>query len=253
MKFALHDLVRGRWILYYFFMYLFITEGLFRFGADTGRVALSLMNIILLVTPLVTIMYGTMFLYNSREFIELLLCQPVSRRELHLGMVLGFGGSLSLAGLAGIGLPALLRPGPIDSWFLSVLAAGFALTWIFTGLAFSVAFLFDQKVKGMGVSILIWFLFAIIYDGLLLFMLFMFKDYPLEHLTLAASVINPIDMARILILLTLDVAALMGYTGAVFKSFFSTAMGILIVGTSLTLWIVVPILVSGYTFKNRDL
>ena len=253
MKFEVHDLLRGRWILYYFFLYLLITEGLFRFGGDASRVAISLMNIVLLITPLVTIIYGTMFLYNSREFIELLLCQPVSRSELHLGMVFGFGGSMSLALTAGIGLPALIHSGTLNSWFISLLISGFALTWVFTGLAFYVSFIFSQKVKGMGVSILLWFMFAIVYDGILMFLLFLFKDYPLEYIALGASVINPIDMARILILLSLDSAALMGYTGAVFKAFFGSVVGVLIVSISLAVWIIFPLFISSYTFKTRDL
>ncbi len=36
------------------------------------------------------------------------------------------------------------------------------------------------------------------------------------------SALNPIDLSRILILLQLDVSAMMGYTGAVFKDFFGT-------------------------------
>jgi Cu-processing system permease protein len=63
---------------------------------------------------------------------------------------------------------------------------------------------------------MLWFYFSLIYDGLLLFFLFQFSDYPLEKAMIVLSSLNPIDLGRILILLKLDIAALMGYTGAVF-------------------------------------
>ena len=38
---------------------------------------LTLLNIILLTIPLVTILFTTIYIYNSAEFIELLLSQPI--------------------------------------------------------------------------------------------------------------------------------------------------------------------------------
>lgn len=37
------------------------------------------------------------------------------------------------------------------------------------------------------------------------------------------SALNPIDLGRILVLLKMDVAALLGYTGAVFRQFLGIA------------------------------
>jgi hypothetical protein len=59
---------------------------------------------------------------------------------------------------------------------------------------------------------MIWFYFALIYDGLILLILFSFSDYPLEKITLLLSALNPIDLGRISIMLKMDVSALMGYT-----------------------------------------
>ena len=67
------------------------------------------------------------------------------------------------------------------------------------------------------------------------------------------TTLNPIDLARILILLHLDVSAMMGHTGAVFKEFFGTSLGILIVFVILLLWIVIPYYTSILKFKSKDL
>ena len=77
---------------------------------------------------------------------------------------------------------------------------------------------------------------------LLLFLLIlaMFSDYPLESFALGASMFNPIDLSRSLILLKLDISALMGYTGAVFQRFFGTGWGMGIAVLALFFWVIVP-------------
>ena len=87
----------------------------------------------------------------------------------------------------------------------------------------------------------------------ILFILFQFSDYPLEKVVVIISALNPIDLGRILILLRLDVSALMGYTGAVFKDFFGTNMGLIVAFTTLLLWCVIPLGLSVIKFKKKDL
>ena len=62
-----------------------------------------------------------------------------------------------------------------------------------------------------------------------------------------------LDLARILILLHLDVSAMMGYTGAIFKDFFGTSLGIVIAFFILLLWIAIPFWISLLKFKRKDL
>jgi Cu-processing system permease protein len=76
-----------------------------------------------------------------------------------------------------------------------------------------------DKARGIGAALLLWFYFALIYDGIVLLILFTFSDYPLEKLTLLLSALNPIDLGRIFIMLKMDISALMGYTGALYEDF----------------------------------
>ncbi len=64
----------------------------------------------------------------------------------------------------------------------------------------------ENKIKGFGYAILMWLFFAVIYDGLFLISLVVFNEYPLEKFSLIATMSNPIDLSRILILLKLDIA-----------------------------------------------
>ncbi|MFA6572013.1 MAG: nitrous-oxide metabolic protein NosY, partial [Bacteroidota bacterium] len=79
LKFQFKDVFRSRWIIVYGILLLLITELMFRFSGDSSKTILSLLNITLLLNPLVSIFFGTAYLYNSREFIELLLSQPIRR------------------------------------------------------------------------------------------------------------------------------------------------------------------------------
>ncbi len=67
------------------------------------------------------------------------------------------------------------------------------------------------------------------------------------------SALNPIDLARIFIILQLDVSAMLGYTGAIFKDFFGTAAGAAIGFALLCLWVMVPYLISLRMFVRKDL
>ena len=100
---------------------------------------------------------------------------------------------------------------------------------------------------------MLWLYFALLFDGLVLFILFQFSDYPLEKVVVFISALNPIDLGRILILLRLDVSALMGYTGAVFKDFFGTSLGMAVAFITLLLWCIIPVGWSVIKFKKKDL
>ena len=91
-------------------------------------------------------------------------------------------------------------------------------------------------------AILVWLLMAFIYDGILLILMLFLQEYPIEKFAIVMSLLNPIDLSRILIMLDLDISALMGYTGAVFNKFFGNNTGALISISALTVWVVVPVL-----------
>mgnify|MGYP003154491248 CR=1 FL=1 len=72
--------------------------------------------------------------------------------------------------------------------------------------------------------------------------LILFEDYPLDKLSLIGTMLNPIDLSRTLILLKLDISALLGYTGAIFKQFFGTNFGLVVSISMLAVWVIMPVL-----------
>lgn len=76
MKYEVRDVIRSRWVLAYTAFFLVVTDGLLRFTGDSANAILSLLNVVLIIIPLVNVVFGTMYLYDAREFVELLLASP---------------------------------------------------------------------------------------------------------------------------------------------------------------------------------
>ena len=243
LKYSFYDLMRSRWSYVYFVFYLLLGFTLLFLNNDLSKAVITLMNVIIILVPLIGTIFGVMYYYNSKEFTELLLAQPLNRSSIFLGQYLGVALSLSLSLVLGIGIPfvfyGLFKSTAIWDFSL-LLISGTFLTFIFTSLAFNITLSNENKIKGFGYAILLWMLLAIVYDGVFLMSLIIFEDYPLDKLSLVGTILNPIDLSRTLILLKLDISALLGYTGAVFKKFFGTNYGLFISFLSLGLWVIVP-------------
>ncbi len=243
LKYSFFDLTRSRWLYVYGAFYLLLTVSLLWLGGGLSKAIISLMNIILVLAPLIATMFGVMYYYNSREFAELLLAQPIRRSHIFIGQYLGVASSLAISLLAGVGLP-FAAYGIFSSpeiWNFGVLLlVGLFLSFIFSAIAFFLALRNENRIRGFGAAILVWLFFAVIYDGLFLLALSLFSDYPLENFAIGASMFNPIDLSRILILLKLDISALMGYTGAVIQKFLGTAPGMACSLVVLLLWVALP-------------
>ena len=126
------------------------------------------------------------------------------------------------------------------------------LTFIFVALAFLIAVKVEDKVRGLGVSILLWLLFSVMYDGMVLLLAGTFADYPLEKPILALMFFNPVDLGRVLLILTFDTSALMGYTGAVVERFFGSLAGVAASISALLVWIIVPLALGMRRFGKKD-
>lgn len=250
-RYVLYDILRSKVVIAYTLFLFVISFSLFQLEENNSKAILSLLNIVLIVVPLISMIFTTIHYYNSYEFIELMLSQPLSRKKILLSEYAGVALSLLSAFFIGIGIPVLLFA--FDETGIALLFTGGALTLIFTSIAFLASVKARDKTRGIGSALLLWFYFALIYDGLVLLILFSFSDYPMEKFTLLLSALNPIDMGRIFIMLKMDVSALMGYTGALYKDFFGSATGILFTVGVMLVWIFLPLWWALRVFKRKDL
>jgi Cu-processing system permease protein len=253
MRYELRDVLRSRSIIVYAAFFLVVTETLLRF-AGGAKAALSLMNVVLLLIPLVSIVFSTIYLYHAREFTEMLLAQPVRRTQLFAGQFLGLAAPLSGAFALGLLVPFAIHWSdgvPVET-LLTIGAAGALLTIIFTAFGALLVAMIDDRVKGIAAAIGLWLGLTIVYDGLVMMGLIVLSDYPVEPAALGAMLVNPIDLARVLILMRLDISALMGYTGAVFQRFLGDAFGTTVATVALATWVIAPLMLGARHFRKKD-
>jgi Cu-processing system permease protein len=251
IKIILLDILKSKIVLAYTFILAILSWSSFALEDNSAKGLLTILNVILFTVPLVSILFATIYLYNSSEFIELLLSQPIKRKKIWISLFLGLSFSMAAAFFVGAGIPLLINSP--DSVGVMMLLNGTLITIIFTALAFLSSILTRDKAKGIGIAIMIWLFFALIFDGLVLFLLFQLQDYPIENAMVGMTALSPIDLARIQILLHLDVSAMMGYTGAIFKDFFGTSTGLIISFLLLSLWAIIPFVISLRKFNKKDL
>jgi Cu-processing system permease protein len=131
--------------------------------------------------------------------------------------------------------------------------SGVLLTVVFVALAFLAAVITRDKAKAIGIGLMFWFYATLIYDAFLMWVLFQFSDYPLDTTMLVLISLNPIDLARIILMLQLDISALMGYTGAFYKVFFGSGWGMIYSVSTLFIWFLIPLFISLRIFQRKDM
>lgn len=251
IKYVVLDILRNRILVSYTALLLVVSMLLLCLQDNGTKALLSLLNIVLIVLPLVSIIFSTIYYYNAAAFIELLVCQPLKRTRILLSVYIGLAISLLIAFCVGVGIPLLLLDGSVTALLLVLVGA--ALTVIFSALAILGSVMMRDKARGIGIAILAWFYFSLLYDGLVLFLLFQFSEYPLETPAVVMGALNPIDLGRIILLLKLDSSAMMGYTGAVFASYFGSVAGMLTGFGLLFIWMGWPLLWAVRRFNKKDL
>ncbi|SHM63993.1 Cu-processing system permease protein [Cyclobacterium lianum] len=250
-KFIINDLIKNWILLLYTALLLLATLGFFLLEGQGDKAILGVLNLTLLLVPMITVIFSTIYYYNMYEFLILLMAQPLRRRSILGSLFLGLVVSFGLAILAGLGLPLwLLHPGGVS---LVLIVVALLLTFIFIGLALFVAVWLKDKARGMGMALFLWVYFVLIFDGLVLLMMYNFSDYPIGKIVLFITFLNPVDLGRIMVLMQTEAAALMGYSGAVFRQFFSEWRGMLASLLIMLAWSLCPAWLSLRMFRVKDL
>lgn len=250
IRFLLLDIVRNRVLIGYTLFLLLSTIGVIALEDGSSKALLSLSNVVLIIVPLVSSLFTSIFYYNSSELISLLLSQPIKRKQLWLALYSSIGIALSIAFLVGSGLILGFSFPSIQGLFLVL--GGLFNTWIFCGLSMLASVRIRDKARGIGAVVSLWLYFSVLFDGLMLFLMFQFADYPIERPSLLLSFLNPVDIIRIGWLLQMDTSALMGYTGAVYKEILGNWLGLLPAIGMLLVWTWLPYRAGKRVFEKRD-
>lgn len=254
-RYEVRNVLRAKALPGYAAFFLVVTAGLVFLGGGVQRALPSLVSVVLLVVPLVSLLVTVITLYDGRDFTEMLLAHPVARGPLLAGRFLGLVVPLILALVVGVGAPLALSGMGGDQLGAAalILGAGVLLTGVFTALGFCVTVLVTEASRGLGLALIIWLALTLVYDGAVLAAAHTLAAWPLEQPMLAAMVLNPVDLARMVMLVAVDASVLAGYTGAVFRDFFGGVQGPLLAVAALGLWVGLPWAWALRRFRRMDL
>lgn len=183
---------------------------------DYSNMSATLMNVILYLLPLVSLLLGSFSMTQEKEdgSYLLLLSYPLSAHSYILGKYLGqftaqwivVTFSFSLTGL----LNLLFSFGITLKWFFLLYTFSVLLLLCFLATAFLVGALTDNRWQALMTSIMIWFIFIMVWP-LLLLSIVSFLPYDwIQPLLSYATLLNPAECLRIILTIQLGGGAVFG-------------------------------------------
>ena len=226
---------------------------------DFSRTAVSLVQLVLLLVPLASLVFGSLALTSERGAAELLYSQPVSRGRILLGRVLGVWAALSGAELVGFGLAGLVLSSQAGAEGLDRYAALAGTAVGITGVFLSIAALLasgntGRRTRVLALALVVWFVSVVLFDVVALGAASLLRSGSASRLLIWATLVNPVDAARTGILLAIEGTSAFGAASLALLRFTGGMAGAAAaVGTSLLLWLVVPFAIAVRSLSRADL
>lgn len=220
-----------------------------------SRTAASLINLVLLFVPLISLTLGSANLTGDRETGALvyLLAQPVNRVEVLLGKYFGMASALLATLTLGFGVAgvALSLQGSIQdagSYLFTVILA-YLLALAMLSLGFLMSTIAKKTTAALGGALFLWLLLVFIGD-LGIMGTAISTQMPIQTVFFIA-VLNPLQMFKIASILTIQAnLEVLGPAGLyATDQFGGLLLPLLLIG--LVLWIVIP-LMSALTLFSRQ-
>ncbi|MEO0144749.1 MAG: NosY protein [candidate division WOR-3 bacterium] len=249
IKYELFDLFKSRWIIGIFLFYFFVGYILSYFSEDFTKSIVGYTSISLITLPLFSLLLSSIYLYNNKNFIEFVLTQPIKRTTIFISIVLSITISLLLSFNIASFLPFFYFYGINFIHLKSILLIS-SIIPLFISLGMLLATIENDKLKGIGFSLVVWLFFCVFYDSILLYFIIVFSNYPIEKIVIFLTLINPIDTIRLNVLIDSGLYEIMGFVGKwllkYFKNFWIISIFVSLFYSFLFL------LLFSWIFKKKD-
>jgi len=259
------DGFRNRWIIAITVIFAVFSLGLTYLGsAASGSIGfsslsstmISLASLAVFLIPLIALMiaYNAFVGEYEQGTMLLLLTYPISRYQMLFGKLLGQGSIITIAAILGFGSAAIsiLITSDADQTEVIKSFSGFILSavllgWVFISIAYVISLLANEKSRAAGLALIIWFVFVLVFDLVLLAVLVTSKGDLSNQLIGYLFYFNPTDIFR---LMNYHIAGASELGGAL-QIAQQTSFSNLII--ALILWILIPLGLASYLFKKRDI
>ena len=226
---------------------------------DFARTAASLVQLVLLLVPLTSLLIGVLSLAPDRGAAELLFSQPIARRTILLGKLLGLFEALVAAQALGFGAAGVVifsQSGDDGlGGFLLVFASSAVLTAVFLGIAalLGATAIGRRRTRALALALVAWFVAVVLFDVAALGLASLLPSGPASRVLIVAVLVNPVDGVRTASLLGIEGAAAFGAASLAFLRFTKGPWGAAtLLGLSLLLWMTVPALAAIARLRKTD-
>jgi Cu-processing system permease protein len=226
---------------------------------DFARTGASLVQLVLLLTPLASLVIGVLALAPDRGAAELLFAQPVSRRSVLLGKLVGLFAALAAAQAAGLAAAGVVIFSRSDAsglgGYACLFAAALALTAAFLAIAAALASGGPgRRTRALVLSLIVWFAAVVLADVAALGVASLLPSRAASRTLIAAALLNPVGAVRTGALLGIQGTAAFGPASLALLRFTGGPLGaaalILLSGL---FWIAVPAWIAVRRLERADL
>lgn len=258
------DHVRSRWVPVVAVIFAVFAIAIAYLGtAQEGAVGfrgmdvtlVSLTSLAIYLVPLIALLLGYDAIVGERErgSLDLLLTMPITRLELLLGKYLGLAAALAFATVAGFGAAGIVlaRGAGIDGLlaYATFIVTTLAMGLSFLSLSLLVSALARDKIVATGISMVLWFVFVLIYDLVLVGALVLTGGRWIGNAFMVLLLLNPADVYRLLNVLGLEGARqYYGLATVLPEHGFGAAW----MGAAMLAWIVVPLALAYLRLARRS-
>ena len=227
---------------------------------DFARSSASLVQLVLLLVPLTSLLFGVMSLASEPGAAELLFSQPVSRRTILAGKLLGAFLALIAAQAIGFGSAGLVLFSRVGSdglaGFLAVVGGSFVLTSVFLSLAAAIAAgeTSARRVRSLAVALVIWFIAVVLFDVVALGVASLLPSGLASRVLIVGAILNPVDAIRTGTLLAVEGTSAFGSASlALFRFTHGVAGAAVWLSASVIVWILVPLGLAARRVSRADI
>lgn len=261
------DGLRNRWVLAITLVFAMLAIALAWFGAAvSGEVGFtrvsttiaSLASLAVFLIPLIALMlaYDSIVGEDENGTLLLLMTYPLSRTGLLAGKFLGHAAIMALSTLLGFGIAGLVivvfdaeaTLGALAGPFTLFIGSAILLGWCFLALSYLISAIAHEKARAAGMALVVWFLFVLVYDLILLGILVGTEGQVNEGVFQALLMINPTDIFRLINLTGFEqVAEASGMLAIATREQHSVAALVALLG----LWVIAPLAIAAAVFRRR--
>lgn len=227
---------------------------------DFARTSASLVQLVLLLVPLTSLLFGVMTVTPEPGTAELVFAQPVDRRVILAGKLCGVFLALVAAqavGFGAAGLVLFLRTGEEGAGgFFGLVAGSVALTAVFLSLsaAISAGDTSSRRTRNLAVALVVWFAAVVLFDVAALAGASALPSGLASRLLIVAAIVDPIDAIRTGTLLLVEGTTAFGSASLAFLRVVGGVPGAVAwLSASVLLWVIVPLAIAGWRVQRADL